>query len=180
MLLTHATPLQAAAFPPDAWRAPGWPRRRPCSGQLEPLGRRAAAAGLVRPGGVVVRHPRVQRRLQLRQRRVLAIRGPEELRTHRPASRASVSAWQTGRAVARITAFADTTNREWSSIPVTILTSAPPYRQATSVTETPSLEYFLHCPVPLLHRTQLRQHARLPPPRPLMDRSEATGTPESP
>jgi hypothetical protein len=93
---------------------------------------------------------------------------------------ASVSAWQTGRAVARITAFADTTNREWSSIPVTILTSAPPYRQATSVTETPSLEYFLHCPVPLLHRTQLRQHARLPPPRPLMDRSEATGTPESP
>jgi hypothetical protein len=42
------------------------------------------------------------------------------------------------------------------------------------------LEHLQHRPVPLLHHTQLHQHTRLPPPRPLMDRSEATSTPESP
>jgi len=31
------------------------------------------------------------------------------------------------------------------------------------------LEHLQHRPVPLLHRTQLHQHTRLPPPRPLMD-----------
>ena len=38
---------------------------------------------------------------------------------------ASSSASHTGRAVARATTFADTTNRELSSIPVTTFTSAP-------------------------------------------------------
>jgi hypothetical protein len=38
---------------------------------------------------------------------------------------ASASARHTGRAVARTTAFAHTMNREWSSMPVTILTSRP-------------------------------------------------------
>ena len=47
---------------------------------------------------------------------------------------APVSAWQTGLAVARITALAQTTNREWSSIPVTILTSAPPARNTRPIT----------------------------------------------
>ena len=39
--------------------------------------------------------------------------------------------------------------------------------------------HFQHRPVPLLHRTQLRQHTRLPPPRPPMDRSEEASTPEN-
>ncbi len=38
---------------------------------------------------------------------------------------AALSAAQTGRAVARATTAAQTTNREWSSIPVTTFTSAP-------------------------------------------------------
>ncbi len=36
-----------------------------------------------------------------------------------------------------------------------------------------------HRAIPLLHRTQLHQHTRQQP-RPLMDRSEATGMPQSP
>jgi hypothetical protein len=145
----------------------------------------------VRPGRVVIGHPRIQGRLQLGQRRVLAVRGPDELGPHRPAGRAafpvvvgeyglvnrcliplsrqirsnrtgpgprpnlavntlplsvricsgipcrrnaSVSAWHTGRAVARRTAFAQTTNREWSSIPVTILTSVPSARNTLPIT----------------------------------------------
>jgi hypothetical protein len=47
---------------------------------------------------------------------------------------ASVSAWQTGRAVARSTTFAQTMNREWSSIPVTILTSVPSARCTRPIT----------------------------------------------
>src|SRR6185312_11886263 len=47
---------------------------------------------------------------------------------------ASPSARQTGRAVARSTTLAHTTNREWSSIPVTILTSAPPARCTRPIT----------------------------------------------
>ena len=42
------------------------------------------------------------------------------------------------------------------------------------------LEHLQHRPVTLLHDTQLHQHTRLPPPRPLMDRSEATEMPQSP
>ena len=42
------------------------------------------------------------------------------------------------------------------------------------------LEHFQHRPVPLLHRTQLHQHTRLPPLRSVIDRSEATGMPERP
>ena len=49
---------------------------------------------------------------------------------------ASVNAWHTGRAVARITAVASTQNREWSSTPVTILTSAPLVRNALAVTSS--------------------------------------------
>lgn len=41
---------------------------------------------------------------------------------------ACASARHTGRAAAATTAFAHTTNREWSSIPVTTLTSCPPAR----------------------------------------------------
>lgn len=41
-------------------------------------------------------------------------------------SRASPKARHTARAVARCTTFAITMNREWSSIPVTILHSPPP------------------------------------------------------
>lgn len=47
---------------------------------------------------------------------------------------APASAWHTGRAVARSTALAHTTNREWSSIPVTILTSVPPARKTRPIT----------------------------------------------
>ena len=50
----------------------------------EPLGRRAAAAGLMRPGGVVLGHPPVQRRLQFRQGGELPVVRGEELRPHRP------------------------------------------------------------------------------------------------
>ena len=47
---------------------------------------------------------------------------------------ASASAWHTGRAVARSTTFAQTMNREWSSIPVTILTSCPSARYTRPIT----------------------------------------------
>ena len=49
---------------------------------------------------------------------------------------ASVNARHTGRAVARLTAVARTQNREWSSIPVTILTSVLPVRKALAVTSS--------------------------------------------
>ena len=53
------------------------------------------------------------------------------------------------------------------------------YWRATSVTEMPSQGHFQHGPVPLLYRTQLRQHTRLPLPRPPMDRREAASAPET-
>jgi hypothetical protein len=49
---------------------------------------------------------------------------------------ASMNAWQTGRAVARITALAMTQYREWSSIPVTVFTSRLPARNALAVTSS--------------------------------------------
>ena len=49
---------------------------------------------------------------------------------------ASMKARQTGRAVARRTAWAMTQYREWSSIPVTIFTSVPPARKALAVTSS--------------------------------------------
>ena len=49
---------------------------------------------------------------------------------------ASMKARQTGRAVARCTARAMTQYREWSSIPVTIFTSAPSARNALAVTSS--------------------------------------------
>ena len=49
---------------------------------------------------------------------------------------ASRKAWQTGRAVARMTALAMTQYREWSSIPVTIFTSRPSARNALAVTSS--------------------------------------------
>jgi hypothetical protein len=42
---------------------------------------------------------------------------------------AASSAWHTGSAVARATTWAQTTNREWSSIPETILAWDPSVRQ---------------------------------------------------
>ena len=47
---------------------------------------------------------------------------------------APASAWHTGRAVARATTLAQTTNREWSSMPVTTLTSAPSDRKTRPIT----------------------------------------------
>jgi len=43
---------------------------------------------------------------------------------------------QAHRAVARSTALAHTMNREWSSIPVTILTSRPSAKNALAVTSS--------------------------------------------
>ena len=47
---------------------------------------------------------------------------------------APASAWHTGRAVAAATTAAHTMNREWSSIPVTTLTSCPPARWTRPMT----------------------------------------------
>jgi hypothetical protein len=47
---------------------------------------------------------------------------------------APASAWHTGRAVAAATTFAHTMNREWSSIPVTTLTSTPLARWTRPIT----------------------------------------------
>jgi hypothetical protein len=49
---------------------------------------------------------------------------------------AAVSAWPTGRAVARTTTRAHTMNLEWSSIPVTTLTSCPAARWTRPITST--------------------------------------------
>ena len=157
----------------------------------EPLDRRPAATGLVRPGGVVLHHPRIQRGLQVLDRgehpvmpvknsaRIVLcsrstfpvvvgeygavnrcriplsvqirsnITGPGP-RPNRPVNtfplsvricsgtpcrpNASASAWHTGRAVARPTTLAQTTNREWSSMPVTTLISAPSARWTRPIT----------------------------------------------
>jgi hypothetical protein len=47
---------------------------------------------------------------------------------------ACASAWHTGRAVAAATTFAQTMNREWSSMPVTTLTSTPLARWTRPIT----------------------------------------------
>jgi hypothetical protein len=50
-----------------------------------------------------------------------------------------------------------------------------PYRRATSVTEAPSSSTSSTARYRCSHRTQLRQHTRLPPPRPLMDAVKRPG-----
>jgi hypothetical protein len=47
---------------------------------------------------------------------------------------APASAWHTGRAVAAATTVAQTMNREWSSMPVTTLTSTPLARWTRPIT----------------------------------------------
>jgi hypothetical protein len=65
------------------------------------------------------------------------------------AANAAVSASHTGRAVARRTTDAQTTNREWSSMPVTTFTSLPSDRVHAA--------HHVHLP-------QLHRPAPLPPP----------------
>ena len=62
-------------------------------GESEPLDRWPHPKCLVRPFGVVVHHPGIQRRLQLRDRGVLMIMLGEELRTYRFCANALPSRW---------------------------------------------------------------------------------------
>ena len=104
-------------------------------------------AGQDRPG------PRPDRAVKTLPLPVRICSGTPRRRTAPPSAR------HTGRAVARSTAFAHTMHREWSSMPVTTLTSVPPARRTRPIT-------------PICHsciaRPRLPAPAVLPPPLALL------------